>query len=110
MAVQPIDLQTLFTQVEKIGKEQGALREGAALHQAWQGAESQRKLDEHIRAVNESQNIGEGVEPVKDRRGGRNSGKEHKRHNSEQDSTDSGYSNAPIFKDPALGKNLDFSG
>ena len=43
MAIQPIDLQTLFTQVDKVGKAQSAQREGLAVQQAIQGAHLQEK-------------------------------------------------------------------
>ncbi len=61
MAITPIDLQAIFSQVDKVGKNQAAQKEGQALHQAIQGAQLERKNEEHIQQVNEAQNTGEGV-------------------------------------------------
>jgi hypothetical protein len=112
MAIQPIDLQTLFSQMDKVGKSQSAQREGLAMQQAIQGAQLQRKTEEHIQSVNEAQNTGDdGTEKVKDRpsnREGKESGEEKKKDvrqkTSEQEETP-----APIIHDPRLGKNIDIS-
>jgi hypothetical protein len=61
MAIQPIDLQTLFTQIDKVGKAQSAQREGLAVQQAIQGVQLQRKTEEQIQSVNEAQDTGEGA-------------------------------------------------
>jgi hypothetical protein len=109
MAIQPIDLQTLFTQIDKIGKAQGAQREGLAVQQAIQGAQLQRKTEEHIQEVNEAQDTGEGAEKVNDR-GKRNEaggGGKRGKGSGKDDVTEE--ENPMIFRDPALGKNIDIS-
>jgi len=68
MAIQPIDLQTLFTQVDKVGKTQTAQRESLAIQQAIEGVQIQRKTEEQIQSVNKAQDTGEGVDKVNDRR------------------------------------------
>ncbi|MDR1867529.1 MAG: hypothetical protein LBQ77_04595 [Treponema sp.] len=105
--MQPIDFQTLFTQLEKVGKEQISQREGLAIHQARQGEQMQKRIDEHIKEINEAQNTGDGVEAVYDRKqNGRGSGSkgQHKRYYSEE------ADSKKTFRDPSLGKNVDFSG
>ncbi|MDR2808188.1 MAG: hypothetical protein LBB43_04175 [Spirochaetaceae bacterium] len=110
MAVQPIDLQTVFTQVDKIGKEQASLREGTSLHQAIVGEQAQRKLAEQIKSVNEVQNMGQGIETVKDR-GSRHEKKENAAQEHDKKEKAKPYqAGKAVFKDPALGKNVDFSG
>ncbi|MDR0601237.1 MAG: hypothetical protein LBG42_02545, partial [Treponema sp.] len=59
MAIQPIDLQTLFTQLDKVAKNHASQREGIAIQEAIQGIEIQKKTEEHIQEVNEAQNEGE---------------------------------------------------
>jgi hypothetical protein len=113
MAIQPIDLQTLFTQVEKVGKLMASQKEGVMLQQAIQGVEIQRRTDEHIQSVNETQDTGQGVEEVSDRNS-------HKRQAGEEDGRPSGREGGedgegkplvpPVFRDPALGKYIDFPG
>jgi hypothetical protein len=108
MAIQPIDLQTLFTQLDKVAKTQSAQREGLAVQQAIQGAEIQRKTEEHLRAVNETQNTGEdGTEKVKDRGAqahGKDKGKKKEENNPKQKEKQ-----AEIIHDLCLGRNIDIS-
>jgi hypothetical protein len=110
MAIQPIDLQTLFTQVDKVGKAQSAQQEGLANQQAIQGVQIQRKTEEHIRQVNQAQDTGEGTEKVNDRRQ-RNaswgSGKKEESQDSDED--DKNEKTPRTFADPLLGKNIDIS-
>ena len=112
MAIQPIDLQTLFTQMDKVAKSQSAQREGLALQQAIQGAQLQRKTEEHIQSVNEAQNTGDdGTEKVKDRPSQRE-GKEpdgKKKKETREQSPEQEETRAPVICDPCLGRNIDIS-
>jgi len=110
MAIQPIDLQTLFTQMDKVAKTQTAQREGQALQQAIQGVQLQKKMDEQVKAVNETRNIGEdGVEKVKDReKQTQNSGDEKKKEKEKQETSEEEEKDSVIF-DPRLGRNIDIS-
>jgi hypothetical protein len=115
MAIQPIDLQTLFTQIDKIGKNQASQREGMQIQQALQGIQTQQKTEEQIRSVNEAQNTGEGgAERVKDRNGrGRSpgdQGREEDRETAEGDDPPRPERPAYVIRDPGLGQNIDFSG
>jgi len=111
MAIQPIDLQTLFTQMDKVGKAQMAQREGLAIQQAIQGAQLQRRIDEQMQAVNETQNTGDdGTEKVKDR-GAQAQDNEKKNKGEEQDVDNSQEDENQTFiiHDPRLGRNIDIS-
>jgi hypothetical protein len=115
MAIQPIDLQTLFTQVDKVGKTQSDLKEGLQIQQALQGIRMQKKTEERAQSVNESQNTGEGAERIKDRGPHRQAGEEGARrdraeHRAADDDGEAAPGDAPVFRDPALGKNIDMSG
>ena len=109
MAIQPIDLQTLFSQVDKVAKLQSAQREDLAIQQAIHGVQLQRRTEEQIQAVNEAQNTGEdGAEKVKDRGPqSQESGSEGKKKEHE----DNGEEETPmrVFSDPRLGRNIDIS-
>jgi hypothetical protein len=105
MAIAPIDLQTLFTQLDKVGKAQIAQKEGQALHQAIMGVQIQKKTEEHIQEVNEAQNTGDGAEKVGDqkhRHGGGNQGKNRKDAQEEENQ-------ASVLRDPSLGNTIDIS-
>ena len=110
MAIAPIDLQTLFTQVDKVGKAQTAQKDGQAIHQAIQGAQIQRKTEEQIQQVNEAQDTGD-TERINDQTK-RQSDK--KKNESGQDTDDEAdkeqEKNNPtyfVFRDPSLGNKID---
>jgi len=108
MAIQPIDLQILFTQVDKVGKAQVAQQEGQTLQQAIQGTQLQRKTEEHVQEVNEAQDMGEGTEKVNDRKQG-NSGNSGGKKEKGLGKNDDEENNPSMFQDPSLGKNIDIS-
>ena len=109
MAIQPIDLQTLFSQVDKVGKNQSIQREGMALQQAMQGVQLQRKTEEQIQEVNKAPETGEGPEQVNDR-GRRNAsgGSSQKEKNPDNDEEDQ-ETQPSVIRDPSLGRNIDIS-
>ena len=112
MAIQPIDLQTLFTQIDKVAKTQSAQRENLAMHQTIQGVEIQRKTEEHIQSVNEAQNTGDdGTDKIKDRpssKGEKESG-EGKKKKTPKGASKQDEAQGPVISDPRLGKNIDIS-
>ena len=112
MAIQPIDLQALFTQLDKVGKNQAVLRDGQQIHEALQQAQTQRKIEENVQSVNETQEMGEEAEKIKDE-GGRkaqaNQG-QGKGKSSEEDDPDREEQKPDLIRDPALGRNIDISG
>ena len=110
MAIAPIDLQTLFTQVEKVGKAQAAQKEGQTIQQAIQGVAIQRKTDEQIQQVNETQDMGEGTEKVNDRSGKNKDNQKGSTANNGNDDNESNEEKQPVvFRDPRLGNKIDIS-
>jgi hypothetical protein len=108
MAIQPIDLQTLFTQLDKVAKTQSSQREGAAMHEAIQGAQLQRRTDDQIKAVNQAQNMGEdGAEKVKDRGPQAHDRKDKKKQEEEKPKQED--AKAAVIHDLSLGRNIDIS-
>jgi len=110
MAIQPIDLQVMFTQIDKVGKAQSGQQEGLTQQQAMKGIQLQQKLDENIRSVNEAQNTGEGPEKVNDRdRRNASGGGDKKDKKSDNPNDDENEQTPSIFADPLLGKKIDIS-
>jgi hypothetical protein len=110
MAIQPIDLQTLFTQIDKVGKTQNAQREGFAIQQEIQGTQLQRKTEEQIRSVNEAQNTGEdGSEKVKERGAKGQDSEKEKKKEARQNVPEKEKTQVKVFSDPRLGRNIDIS-
>jgi type II secretory pathway pseudopilin PulG len=109
MGIAPVDLQTLFTQIEKVGKTQAAEKDGQVLHQSIQGAQLQKKTEQAINQVNEAQNTGDdGTEKVKDRQHGQEGGKQNgERKENEEDENDE--TKPSVLTDLSLGRKIDIS-
>ena len=108
MAIQPIDLQTLFSQIDKVGRAQMAAREGHAMQQAFHGAELQRKTEEQIQSVNETQNTGDdGAEKIKDRGPQTDDNSKKKNPQSGDREDDRAETEKQVYSDPRLGRNID---
>jgi len=107
MAITPIDLQTLFTQLDKVGKTQASQREGLVLQQSMQGVQLQRKANEQIHQINEAQNTGEGAEKINDHNG--SSGQNQKNNGKKKEQKSEEKDTVSVLNDPSLGKNIDIS-
>jgi hypothetical protein len=107
MAIAPIDLQTLFTQLDKVGKTQASQREGLALQQSMQAVQLQKKTNEQIQQINEAQNTGEGAEKINDHGGG--SGQNQKTGGKKDKQKEEKKDNTSVLNDPSLGKKIDIS-
>jgi hypothetical protein len=108
MALSPLDLQTLFTQMDKVGKQEAAQREGAAILQSLQQAKHQQQIEEKIRSVNEAPETGDGTERIKDKNGGR-AGQDGRGQNHAEDDEENAGEGNKIIRDPDLGMNIDVS-
>jgi hypothetical protein len=111
MAIQPIDLQTLFTQMDKVGKDQSNQKEGLQLRQDIHAIHQQEIHEHQMQSVNQAQDTGTGAERVKDRNRKNNSGQyensEKERKNPEGENKEETIN---FVKDPDLGQNIDVSG
>jgi hypothetical protein len=107
MGIAPIDLQTLFTQLDKVARTYASQKEGQALQQAVQGAQIQKKTEEQIQQVNEAQNTGEGAEKINDH--GKREHGEGKKKERGQKEEDEDEKTASVLSDPSLGRNIDIS-
>ena len=112
MAIQPIDLQALFTQLDKVGKNQAVIREGQQIQDSLQQIQSQRKLEENVQAVNEAQDSGEGAAKIKDEknRGAHENQSGAKERRQEDEESPAESETRDLIRDPALGRNVDISG
>jgi hypothetical protein len=112
MAITPIDLQMLFSQIDKIGKDVSVQKEGAALHAAIQIGHRQKINEEKIKSVRGADDSGDGPDKLKDKknnneqetlfRGGRNDTKKLK--------NDESAFKLPEARDPNLGNYIDIRG
>lgn len=109
MAIQPVDLQTLFMRLNQVGKEQATQQHAAV---AGQDAAADRITEESLRderAVNQAQEVSDGPEQVSDdqkKEGDRRSPRRDRSGDEEDDESRP----RPVFRDPDLGKRVDLSG
>jgi hypothetical protein len=109
MPLLPIDLQTMFSQMTQIGREQAVQKEAPPLYQAAQAAEMVQKAEHDDKAVNQARESGEkeGAEKIGDagrrRRRRREPGRKEK-------SPPPAEPPSGVFEDPALGHNVDLIG
>ncbi|UCF97666.1 MAG: hypothetical protein JSV89_21235 [Spirochaetaceae bacterium] len=109
MPLLPIDLQIMFGQMSYVGKEQAVQRDVTPQYQFVQGSEMVQKAEHDDSAVNQSQQLGEGPEKVKEQEE-----KEKRRHSRDQrrgeSSESGGREEKKIFEDPDLGHHVDLVG
>lgn len=110
MAMQPIDLQTLFTQMDKVGKNQTIQKEGLQIQEALHQVQVQKKAEEQVRSVNEAQNTGEGAAKIKDEDERRQAQPEGKPEEAEAPEEEKEEVKIVFIRDPSLGRNIDISG
>jgi hypothetical protein len=107
MAIKPIDLQALFLQLDKVGKEQLALKGGAVLHQSIHGAVVQKQQDEAAKSVRRAADDELQTEAVKTDADASSSHQGGEQHHEETEEEKQGKE---TIKDPALGGHIDISG
>jgi hypothetical protein len=104
MAIQPIDVQVLFSRLSQIGKEQAVTKDAILQSQAAAGNEIVEKTRQQERSVRETVNIEEGPDKTHD--DGESNNK--RQGNSKKEKQDEGE--REVFRDPDLGKQVDISG
>ena len=113
MALLPIDLQTMFSQLGQVGREQAAAKEVPPQLQAAQAEQIVRKSEHDDKAVNQAREPGEGPEKLREegRRGRRRRAAPRERRPPGQEPAGGGApERREVFEDPALGHNVDLVG
>jgi hypothetical protein len=108
MPLLPIDLQTVFSQSNQVGRDQALQQQAPPQAQAQAATEIVREAQARDTQVNESRDAGDGAEAVKDKdKGRRRLGRRgHKRAEAKAEVP----SRKPVFTDPELGQNVDITG
>jgi hypothetical protein len=112
MALQPIDLQALFSQLDKVGKSQTVQREGQHIQESIQQIQIQRRNEQNIQSVNQAQDMGEEAGTIKDdkRQGGRENNAGARERQPQDEESGGPEERRDLIRDPALGRNIDISG
>ena len=106
MPLLPIDLQTMFAQMNQVGKEQAVQKDFSPHAQLAKGAEMAQKAKAGDDSVPEDHDVGEGLEKVKEekQREKNETGREKK------EKEKSAEEEKPVFEDPDLGLHINIIG
>ena len=106
--IRPLDLQTLYMNLEKVGKEQAVTKEAAALAQSHQIEKLQREHDQEQHSVVRTNATSEPEADAKVDSDG-SPGQEPKREAKGQ-AEEENDEKKDSWSDPELGKHIDLSG
>ncbi|MGI5064769.1 hypothetical protein [Treponema putidum] len=112
MAIQPIDLQTLYAQMAKVGKQQGAEQQLVSMVKDAQ--QQQNKIDAEKRLSTVQIVDSDNNENLRINKDGRSPEEENKKEESSKKQTTPQTEQEPdteeYIKDPSLGQRVDISG
>ena len=106
MPILPIDLQTLFTQMTQVGKDQSAQKDSQIQQQVFQASQIVKKTEEADNSVNIANEIKNELDEITADAKGNNSQKRNKKGAKEEPTEE----NKEIYTDPDLGHHIDISG
>ena len=116
MPIKPIDLQTLFTQMDRVGRERAAEKEIAAAQKSIQGAVIQKKAEEKARSVqktDEAKDEADQSVAIRDDESSRR-GKEREaageKKQEDEESPEPEKTVEEVIRDKRLGGNIDILG
>ena len=114
MAIQPIDLQTLYTQIDKVGKQVAFQQQGQHLKNAVNNSEFEKQLIEKHKAVSEATMEDSETGTVKERRNPNqqetSSNNEQSKNQEETSEQEKNLNKSNVINDPTLGRYIDISG
>jgi hypothetical protein len=107
MPLLPIDLQTVFSQTNQVGREQAVQQQAPPLAQAQAGLEIAQQAQARDTQVNQANDAGDGAEQIKERETG---GRRGRRRRSRAREPKAEPRRKPVFTDPELGQHVDITG
>ncbi|MBR5866539.1 MAG: hypothetical protein IKZ04_01385 [Spirochaetaceae bacterium] len=110
MAIAPIDIQTLYSQLENVSKSVAYQQQGIHLSNAIQQDKIARQQAEKNTSVQQVKKDNEDNISVKDRKSFQNEQNPSDKKNSKNESEEEDNPQTYRFKDPNLGKYIDISG
>jgi hypothetical protein len=111
MAIQPIDLQVLFSRLNQVGKEQAEQKDGQIHNQVVQGAEIVKRTERQDHSVTGLRETGgENVRQVKDENRGRRRPGKKPGESAKDGDEDAEQPKKEIIQESYLGKHIDITG
>ncbi|MDR2659276.1 MAG: hypothetical protein LBC27_04725 [Spirochaetaceae bacterium] len=108
MAMQPVDLQILFSQLDLVAKEAAAQKEGLTLRGAINAASQEKKTEEKSHSVNELHDGSEELEALSSERYQGSS--KRKNDKNPRKYREDKKEEKPVIRDPSLGNYIDLTG
>ena len=108
VGIQPIDLQTLYSQMEKVGKQQGAEQSGVIANRERQEEANRVDAEKRLNSVKSSESINDekiAIDNNTDSKGSMQNRKYKKEKKDDESGEEENY-----IKDPKLGARVDISG
>ncbi|MGP1438059.1 MAG: hypothetical protein ACTTKH_03200 [Treponema sp.] len=109
VGIQPIDLQTLYSQMEKVGKQQGAEQSGAIANRERQEEANKIDAEKRLNSVKFLESMNNEKLSVDDNTHPKGSGYNQK-HKKKENQSDEEQKEDNYIKDPKLGARVDISG
>jgi hypothetical protein len=106
MAFLPIDLQTMFSNLNQVSKEQSVQKDEVPVQQNLQGQEIAKKTEENDSSVSETHHLGDGVDKISEEEK-KKQAKEKKKQGKKSKSNADEDENKEVVKDPLLGHHID---
>jgi hypothetical protein len=107
MAMQPLDLQILFSQLDLIAKEAAAQKDGHTLRNAINASTIEKRNEEKSQSVNETQDTDDELEALSSDKN-QNSKNKNNKKNAQKENEEQG--SRSFFRDPSLGNYIDLTG
>ncbi len=105
MALQPIDLQTLFVRLSTVGREQAGIKQAVEQGQEVAGREIAQRSQNASQVVREADEVSDGPEKVEEEERAR-----QRKHNEQRGKREDSPSNEnKAFQDPEVGQYIDVS-
>lgn len=89
--------------MNQVGKEQAVLKEGVEVHQSMQGMAEVHNVELKDSSVNQSQDIGDGIDKIKDE----NKKQEYNEQKQKEEREKEKEKQRKYFKDPDCGNHID---
>jgi hypothetical protein len=108
MAMQPLDLQILFSQLDSVAKDAAAQKDGLTLRGAINASVFEKRTEEKSQSVNEAHDMENGLEALNSDKN-QNPNRKNIKKKPQQENGDQ-EEGRQFFKDPSMGNYIDLSG
>ena len=103
----PIDLQTVFSQMNSVGREQAVQRDLPPQNQTFVASQIVQETRQQDTSVNQTRDVGSGLESIREEK--QREGKKRKSADQKEETATS-ERDEKFFRDPALGTHVDIVG